>query len=37
MEVARSAVAGWAVASLVVGTVVAGCGDNEKDKNKASS
>ncbi|WP_156686044.1 hypothetical protein [Mycobacterium sp. Marseille-P9652] len=37
MEVARSAVAGWAVATLVTGALVSGCGDNDKDKNKGSS
>jgi hypothetical protein len=37
MELARTTVAGWAVATMVVGTVVTGCGNDQKTSSPSSS
>jgi hypothetical protein len=37
MELARNTAAGWAVATIVVGTAITGCGDNSKTSAPSSS
>jgi hypothetical protein len=37
MEVARVTIAGWAVATLVVGTAISGCGNDKKASSPSSS